>query len=72
MIISLLDLDFILVDAIIFWFLCSCKDSAFEESQIEINLQQFFEEFDPGSELTLAACLTHASREGLDPRQTGE
>jgi len=26
------------------------------------ELYQFFEEFDPGSGLTLAACLTHASR----------
>ena len=26
--------------------------------------KDFYGEFDPGSELTLAACLTHASRAG--------
>jgi len=32
------------------------------------HLIQFFREFDPGSGRTLAACLTHASRTGLDVR----
>ena len=39
--------------------------------------ERFYGEFDPGSELTLAACLTHASRAGSgrasrSQRQTGE
>ncbi len=50
------------------------KDRAVKGPQI------FSGEFDPGSELTLAACLTHASRAGLlavaiqscAQRQTGE
>ena len=39
--------------------------------------KDLYGEFDPGSELTLAACLTHASRAGSgrasrSQRQTGE
>lgn len=30
-----------------------------------INVFNFNGEFDPGSELTLAACITHASRTGI-------
>ena len=40
-------------------------------------LRSIYGEFDPGSERTLAACLTHASRartggDSLVQRQTGE
>ena len=33
-----------------------------------ISFYGFYGEFDPGSELTLAACLTHASRTGFPVR----
>ena len=37
-------------------------DSIFRAKTYKIRIKFNFGEFDPGSELTLAACLTHASR----------
>ena len=38
-----------------------CGDVLFDG---DVAGKDFYGEFDPGSELTLAACLTHASRAG--------
>lgn len=38
----------------------------------DLNSEIIYEEFDPGSGLTLAVCIIHASRLHLDAGQTGE
>ena len=40
----------------------SSKEDVYLREQVDI---QFFREFDPGSGLTLAACITHSSRTEL-------
>ena len=42
----------------------SSKEDVEFELRLKFNIQ-FFREFDPGSGLTLAACITHSSRTEL-------
>ena len=41
-----------------------------KRTAVSVEFLMFFEEFDPGSGLTLAACLTHASRTRKVPSGT--
>ena len=43
-----------------------------EQKRLKQTKINFFGEFDPGSGLTLAACLIHASRMVAIPWRTGE